>query len=128
MCLFGEIIVVSSYLQTTLDNNTFPRNLLKHSFQIIVISLLRLRVTQKPLILSFLVFLSFRSSCSQIFFKIVVLKNFANFTGKHLVWSLFFLKKMYNVIKERIQHRRYFVKSAKFLRTPFLQNTSCDCL
>ena len=30
-----------------------------------------------------------RSSRSQIFFKIGVLKNFANFTGKHQCWSLF---------------------------------------
>ena len=29
---------------------------------------------------------------SQIFFKIVVLKNFAIFTGKHSYWSFFFIK------------------------------------
>ena len=34
--------------------------------------------------------LSARSNCSQMFFKIRVLKNFAIFTGKHLCWSLFF--------------------------------------
>ena len=28
----------------------------------------------------------------QIFFKISVLRNFANFTGKHLFWSLFLIK------------------------------------
>ena len=33
-----------------------------------------------------------RSSRSQMFFKIDVLKNFANFTGKHLCWSLFLIK------------------------------------
>ena len=60
-----------------------------------------------------------RSSRSQIFFKIGVLKNFANFTGKHLCWSLF-----WNFIKNRLQHRCFPVKFAKFLRTPFLQNTS----
>ena len=32
--------------------------------------------------------LIFRSSRSQMFFKIGVLKNFATFTGKHLCWSL----------------------------------------
>ena len=32
------------------------------------------------------------SSCSQLFFKIDVLKNFENFTGKHLCWSFFFMK------------------------------------
>ena len=30
-----------------------------------------------------------RNSRLQMFFKIVVLKSFANFTGKHLCWSLF---------------------------------------
>ena len=34
----------------------------------------------------------FRSSLLQIFFKLVVLKNFANLTGKHLFWSLFLIK------------------------------------
>ena len=33
-----------------------------------------------------------RSSRSQMFFKKDVLKNFANFTGKHLCWSLFLIK------------------------------------
>ena len=33
-----------------------------------------------------------RSSRSQIFFKIGVLKDFANFTGKHLCCSLFLIK------------------------------------
>ena len=33
-----------------------------------------------------------RSSRSQMFFKIAVLKIFAIFTGKHLCWSLFLIK------------------------------------
>ena len=33
-----------------------------------------------------------RSSGPQMFFKLGVLKNFANFTGKHLCWSLFLIK------------------------------------
>ena len=33
-----------------------------------------------------------RSSLSQIFFKIRVHNNFANFTGKHLCWRLFYIK------------------------------------
>ena len=37
-------------------------------------------------------YLIFRSSRSQMFFKIGVLKNFANFTVKHLCWSIFFIK------------------------------------
>ena len=34
----------------------------------------------------------YRSSRSQMFLKIVVLENFAIFTGKHLCWSLFLIK------------------------------------
>ena len=34
----------------------------------------------------------YRNSPSQIFFKVGVLKNFANFTGKHLRWSLFLIR------------------------------------
>ena len=33
-----------------------------------------------------------RSSRSQMFFTIVVLKKFANFTGKHQCWGLFLIK------------------------------------
>ena len=47
--------------------------------------------------------LFWRSSRSQMFFKIGVLKNFANLTGKHLCWSIY------------------------SIRTPFLQNTSGGC-
>ena len=38
--------------------------------------------------------------------KIGVLKNFANFTGKHLCWSLFLINlqaKALNFIKKRLQ-------------------------
>ena len=55
-----------------------------------------------------------------MFFKISVLKNFANFTGKHLGWESLFNKfKAWNFIKKRLQYMRLPVKLAKFLRTPF---------
>ena len=63
-----------------------------------------------------------RSRCLQMFFKMGVLKNFANFTGKHLRWSLFSevaCLRACNFIIKRLQHRRSPVKLAKFLRTPF---------
>ena len=54
----------------------------------------------------------------EVFFKKGVLKNFANFTGKHLCWSLFFNKvaglRACNFIKKRLQHICVPVKSAKF--------------
>ena len=34
----------------------------------------------------------YKSSSSHMFHKIGILKNFANFTGKHLCWSLFLIK------------------------------------
>ena len=37
--------------------------------------------------------LHFRSRRSQMFFKIGVPENFAIFTGKHLCWSLFLIKR-----------------------------------
>ena len=37
------------------------------------------------------IYLQFRSSCSQVFFKLGVLQNFANFTGKYLCWNYFLI-------------------------------------
>ena len=44
-----------------------------------------------------------RSSRSKMFFKIGLLKNFKNFPGKHLCWSLLFSKK-------RLKHRCFSAK------------------
>ena len=66
---------------------------------------------------------TFRSSRLQMFFKIGVLKSFANFTGKYLCRSLF-LKNLQaedlQLHKKRLQHSCFLVKFSKFLRTPFL--------
>ena len=68
-------------------------------------------------------------SSLQMFFKIAVLKNFANSTGKHLCWRYFLIKlqSWKDSIKKRLQHRSFPVKFAKFLRTPFLHNISSGC-
>ena len=62
--------------------------------------------------------INFRSSCSQMFFKISVLKNFVNFTERTFV-RVFFSKaadyQSCNFIKKR---PRFPVKLAMFLRTP----------
>ena len=61
-----------------------------------------------------------RDSPLQMLFKKVVLKNFANFTGKQLFWSLILIKlQACNFIKKILQHRCFLGKLAKFLRTPF---------
>ena len=56
-----------------------------------------------------------RSSHSRFSMTKVVLENFIKFTGKHL--------RPATLLKERLWHRCFPVNSAKFLRTPYLQNT-----
>ena len=60
-----------------------------------------------------------RRSRSQMFFKIVVLKNFANFTGKHLCWSLFLIMLQDKACKEETQTQVFSCIFAKYFRTPF---------
>ena len=59
-----------------------------------------------------------------VFFKKVVFKNFAKFTGKHLCQSLVFDKvadlRPATLLKKRPWHRCFVLNFAKFLRTPFL--------
>ena len=56
------------------------------------------------------------------------MKNFAKFTGKHPCQSLFFNKvtglRPATLFKKSLWHRCFPVNFAKFLRVPFLQNTS----
>ena len=62
-----------------------------------------------------------------MFFKVVILKNFTAFTGKHQRWSLFSVKLQTWRPAGRLQHRCFPMNIAKFLRTPFLQSTSGGC-
>ena len=56
-----------------------------------------------------------------------VLKNFVKSTGKHLCHSPFFNKvaglEPATLLKKRLWYKCFPVNFAKFLRTPFLQNT-----
>ena len=65
---------------------------------------------------------------TEAFYKKGVLRNFANSTGKHLCQSLFFSKvarlRPAPLLKKRFWHMCFPVNFVKFLRTPFLQNTS----
>ena len=60
-----------------------------------------------------------------------VLKNFTNFTVKHLCWSLFCNRvaglRSFNFIKKKFRPSWFQVKFAKLLRTPILKN-SCERL
>ena len=61
-----------------------------------------------------------RSSHQRYSIKTGVLKNFVNFTGKHLCQRVF-------LIKKRLWHRCSPVNFAKFLRTPFYRAPLNDC-
>ena len=58
-------------------------------------------------------FKNYRGSRPELFCKKGVLRNFTKFTGKHLC--------------QRLWHRCFYVNFVKFLRTPFLQDTSRGC-
>ena len=57
-----------------------------------------------------------RSSRPEVFCINGVLRNFGKFTGKPVT-----------LLKKRLSHRCFPVNFAKFLRIPFLQNTSGGC-
>ena len=61
-----------------------------------------------------------------------VLRNFAKFTGKHICQSLFFNKvaglRPATLLKKRLWYRFFPLNFAKFLKIPFLQNTSSRLL
>ena len=94
---------------------------------------------------------SIQKQSPKCFVKKDVLKNFANFTGKHLCWSLFWqnthwmwsvekvflkffqisqentcvgvslIKFVKNFIKKRLQHRCFPVKFAKFFKNTYFE-------
>ena len=49
-----------------------------------------------------------------------VLKNFANFRGKHMCWSSIFNK--FTDLKKETQSRCFLIKFAKLFATPILKN------
>ena len=72
-----------------------------------------------------------RSRRPDVFCAKGVLRNFKKFTRKHLCLSLFFNKvaglRSATLLKKRLWHRCFPVNFVKFIRTPFLQNTSGGC-
>ena len=65
---------------------------------------------------------------SKGFFKKDLIRNFAEFTSKHVLESLFFDKvKLYRsaaAFKRRLKCRCFLVNFVEFVRTPVLQNTT----
>ena len=80
------------------------------------------------LFLKFYNFVKVKDSRPEVFCKKGVLWNFSKFTGKHLYQSLFFNRvaglRAVTSLKKRLWHRCFPISFAKFLKTPFLQNTS----
>ena len=71
--------------------------------------------------------ITFRTSQWMCAVRKDVLHNFSKFTGKHLCQSLFLIKLLAlacNFIAKGSLAQMFFVNFAKFLGTPFLQNTS----
>ena len=71
-----------------------------------------------------------KSSCAEVFYKKGVLRNFVPFTGKHLCQRPFLIKLQAwpaILLKKGLWHRCFLVNVTKFLRTPFLQNSSGGC-
>ena len=66
-----------------------------------------------------------RSSHRRCFIKKGVLENLANFIGKHLCKGLSF--NMVGGLRPTLLKGEFPVNFAKFLRTPFWQNTSRKC-
>ena len=76
---------------------------------------------------SFSIIWTFRSSHQRCSMKKGVLGNFPKFTGKHLCRVYFLIKlqaRPANLLRRRLWHMCFPVNFEKFLRTPFLQNTS----
>ena len=74
------------------------------------------------------VYVVFRNSHQGCPIRKSVHRNFTKFIGKHLYQSLFFNKvsdlRPATLLKKRLWHRCFPVNLAKFLRKPFLQDTS----
>ena len=68
--------------------------------------------------------LLFRSSRPEVYYKKVVLRNFAKLQENTCARVSFLIKLQATLLKKRHWHRCFLVDFAKFLRTPFLQNTS----
>ena len=72
--------------------------------------------------------MTIRSSHQRCSVRKGVLRNFTKFTGKHLCQVVFFNKvagpEPATLLKKRLWHSFFPVNFAKFLRTPFSQNSS----
>ena len=57
-----------------------------------------------------------RDSGSEVFFKLIVLKNFEKLTEKHLCWSLILIRLQ---TKTKLQHKCFFMNVVKIFKKTF---------
>ena len=116
-------------LNTAIERNAFLENELEEKEQL-MITVQRLKDEARGEFLYLNVVIShYRSSHRRWSIKKGLLKNFKEFTGKRLCQILFFNEVagpgLHPLLKKRLRHRCFLrVNFPKFLRTPFLQNTS----
>ena len=60
-----------------------------------------------------------RRNLYQIFYKIGVLKNFANFAGKHLYRSLFFAGRSITLLKKTLRNRCFSDEFYEIFKSTF---------
>ena len=106
---------------------TLDLELWQHGFYVKKYLRIKKRRRQKPmtLLINQVLFSFARGSSSQMFFKIGVFKNFANFTGKHLCWSLFLIKLESPRPAKWMGSWRFEIR--EIFKNTFLQNTSGGC-
>ena len=77
------------------------------------------------------IYFNISSSCSQMFFKICFLKNFAAFTGKDLCWNLSLVTlhvfRPVTLLKRDSNTNVLLRILQNFVRPAFSYNTSCGC-
>ena len=102
LMLRKEITIVLQIIQTP-KKTTYRKQFQCINYQCVSVYQCKKTTYRKQFIIVFLK--RDRNSRSQMYFKIGVFKNFANFTGKHLCWSLFLIK---------LQARDYFYRKTFF--------------
>ena len=87
-----------------------------------------MRLSATMIVFAITIQMTIRNSHQRYSVRKGVLRNFAKLRGKHLCQVLFFNKvagpEPATLLKKRLWHRCFPVNFAKFLGTPFSQNTS----
>ena len=115
LLILGKSCIARCYSHNKTEKESFTKWILILATWVLIISLtVFFSITYKRYF-DVKFYEGYRSSCSQMVFKVGVLKGFAIFRGKHLSWSLFLVRFM----KKRPQPLCFPVNIAKIFRTTF---------